>query len=119
MSWQSSPKGKWESDVNAFIFSLTYKGNRPLKMKIDPNRHKHAIGCHSSFGPSFGGFFDIKIANNANTTMDSFSNLIVFKIPIHDTRMTQMKQKPLWLDRSSFNWMKLKSFKENKYRKRN
>ena len=44
-------------------------------MKIDPNRHKHAIGCHSDYGPSFGGFFDIRIVNNANITMDSFSNL--------------------------------------------
>jgi hypothetical protein len=75
VSWQSSANGKWESDANAFIFSLTNKENRPLKMKIDPNRHKNAIGCHSGYGPTFGGFFDIKIANNANTTMDSFSNL--------------------------------------------
>jgi hypothetical protein len=75
VSWQSSAKGYFKSDANAFIFSLTNKENRPLKMKIDPNRHKNAIGCHSECGPTFGGFFDIKIANNANTTMDSFSNL--------------------------------------------
>ena len=58
----------------------------------------------------FGGFFDIKIANNANTTMDSFliwANLI----PIHNTHMTQMKENHLWLDRSSFNWMKLRFIK--------
>jgi hypothetical protein len=75
VSWQSSANGIWESDANAFIFSLTNKENRPLKMKIDPNRHTNAIGCHSDYGPSFGGFFDIKIANNSNTTMHSVSNL--------------------------------------------
>ena len=64
---------KWKSDPNSFIFSLTNKDNRPLKIKIDSNRHKYAICCNSSFGPKFGD--DIHIANNANSTMDSFSNL--------------------------------------------
>ncbi len=62
-----------KSDPNAFLFSLTNKDNKPLKMKVDPNKHDHAICCHSSCGPRFGN--DIHIANNANTTMDSFSNL--------------------------------------------
>jgi hypothetical protein len=44
-----------------------------VKIKIDPNRHKYAIGCESRCGPSFG--FDINIANNANITMDSYSYL--------------------------------------------
>ena len=63
----------WKSDPNAFLFSLTNKDNKPLKMKIDPNRHKYAIYCYSVCGPTFGD--DIVIENNANTTMDSFSNL--------------------------------------------
>ena len=41
-------------------------------MKIDPNKHKYAIFCDSEYGPTFG--YDIFIANNANTTMDSYSN---------------------------------------------
>jgi hypothetical protein len=56
VSWQSSAKGKWDSNANAFVFSLTNKDNTPLKMKIDPNRQKFAIGCHSGYGPSFGVF---------------------------------------------------------------
>ena len=71
VSWNSS--NNFKSDPNAFIFSLTNKDNKPLKMKIDPNQHKYAIGCHSSFGPRFGD--DISISNNANTTMDSYSYL--------------------------------------------
>jgi hypothetical protein len=72
VSWEST-NGKWKSDRNAFIFSLKNKDNTPLKMKVDPNYHQYAIGCHSVFGPSFGG--DIVIANNANTMMDSYSDL--------------------------------------------
>ncbi len=64
---------QYKSDANAFIFSLTNKDNKPVKMKIDPNRHHRAICCYPEFGPSFAG--DICIANNANTTMDSVSNL--------------------------------------------
>jgi len=71
VEWDSS--GGKKSDPNAFIFSLTNKENKPLKMKIDRNDHKCAIDCYSSCGPSFG--YDIKIANNANTTKNSYSHL--------------------------------------------
>jgi len=75
VDWDSS---SWcKSDPNAFTFSFTNKGNKPLKMKIDPNSHKYAIRCSPEYGPTFGGIFthDIFISNNANTTMDSYSNL--------------------------------------------
>ena len=68
-----SVSDEWKSDPNAFIFSLTNKDNKPVKIKVDPNEHEYAIGCYSDFGPTFG--FDIQIANNANTTMNSCSNL--------------------------------------------
>ena len=42
-------------------------------MKVDPNQHQYAIYCGSGLGPTFGD--DIRIANNANTTMDNYSNL--------------------------------------------
>jgi hypothetical protein len=68
-------RGTWKSDPNAFIFSLTNKDNRPIKMKIKTNFHQSAIRCHSEYGPTFGGGHDIYVANNANLTMDSVSNL--------------------------------------------
>jgi hypothetical protein len=72
VSWESSAYGKYKSDPNAFIFSLTNKDNKPFKMKIDPNQHQFATGCNTELGPTFGG--DICIKNNSNTTMDSYSN---------------------------------------------
>ncbi len=66
-SWDGSSRDK--SDLNAFIFSLTNKGNKPVKMKIKPNEHHHAIICDSDRGPIFGD--DVCIYNNANTTMES------------------------------------------------
>jgi hypothetical protein len=71
VEWDSI--SRWKSDSNAFIFSLTNKDNDPIKIKIDPNRHQYAIYCDSEHGPCFGN--DISIDNNANTTMDSFSDL--------------------------------------------
>jgi hypothetical protein len=71
VSWDGSTI--WKSDPNAFLFSLTNKDNTPVKMKVDPNKSQYAIRCDSRCGPSFGG--DICIANNANTTMDSYSHL--------------------------------------------
>jgi hypothetical protein len=71
VSWESSNELK--SDPNAFLFSLTNKDSKPLKMKIDPIHQQSAIYCGSGYGPTFG--VDIKIFNNANTTIDSYSNL--------------------------------------------
>ena len=73
VEWDSS--SGWKSDPNAFLFSLTNKDNQPAKMKVDSNEHQYAICCDSDYGPIFGVGPDIIIANNANTTMDSYSNL--------------------------------------------
>jgi 5-methylcytosine-specific restriction endonuclease McrA len=67
--------GESKSDPNAFLFSLTNKENKPLKMKVDPNRHQYAIYCGSGLGPTFGAGCDIVISNNKNTTMNGSSNL--------------------------------------------
>jgi len=69
--WDSSDR--YKSDPNAFLFSLSNKDNQPVKIKVNPNQHKFAINCHSRYGPIFGN--DIHVANNANTTMNSYSKL--------------------------------------------
>jgi hypothetical protein len=73
VDWDSS--SYYKSDPNAFIFSLTNKDNKPVKMKVDPNQHQYAIYCSSFYGPIFGSGSDIYVANNANKTMDSHSYL--------------------------------------------
>jgi hypothetical protein len=73
VSWGSP--ANYKSDPNAFIFSLTNKDNKPTEMKVNPNRHESAIGCHSELGPTFGFVGDIYKNNNANTTMNNYSYL--------------------------------------------
>jgi hypothetical protein len=90
VSWESPTDKKFKSDPNAFIFSLTNKDNRPLKIKIDPDEHEFAIFCHSEYGPTFGG--DIHIANNANTTMESYSSLgWTYKQPQYEEETNEAK----------------------------
>jgi hypothetical protein len=71
--WKSSDY--WKSDSNAFLLSLKNKDNKPVKMRINPNHTDMAIYCDDGYGPTFGDGRDIKIANNANTTMKSYSKL--------------------------------------------
>ena len=113
VSWDCS--SGFKSDPNAFLFSLTNGDKRPVKMKVDPNKSQYAIRCDSRCGPSFGG--DICIANNAKTTMDSYSHLGgTYRHPQYEE--DTMKLQLFWLDQSIFNWMKLKFMKRNNKRNR-
>jgi hypothetical protein len=71
--WESYTRGGYKSDANAFLYSFTNGDKKPLKIKVDPNEQAFAIRCDSRCGPSFG--WDLIIANNANTTTNSYSNL--------------------------------------------
>jgi hypothetical protein len=75
VDWESSYYGYYKTDPNAFLFSLTNEDNKPCKMKINSSQTHQALHCYSDFGPSFGAGGDIVILDNANTTMDSYSNL--------------------------------------------
>ena len=75
VDWESSYYGYYKTDPNAFLFSLTNDDNKPSKMKINSSQTHQALHCYSDFGPSFGAGGDIVILDNANTTMDSYSNL--------------------------------------------
>jgi hypothetical protein len=73
VSWDGSSRSEWKLDPNAFLFSLTNKDNKPVKMKINPDTHHCAILCWASCGPTFGA--DINIANNANAYKGCYSHL--------------------------------------------
>jgi len=62
----------YKADPNAFIFSLINKLNRQLKMKWSKN---NGIYCDISYGPIFGGGYDLFIADKSNTNTNSYSNL--------------------------------------------
>jgi hypothetical protein len=73
VTWSSlSQQAEWKSDPNAFIFSLTNKENKPVKMRTQ--NVARSIYCAPKCGPIFG-CGDIAIANHANKTDDSHSNL--------------------------------------------
>ena len=73
VTWSSlSQRAEWKSDPNAFIFSLTNKENKPVKMRA--HNVARSIYCAPKCGPIFG-CGDIPIANCANKTDDSHSNL--------------------------------------------
>jgi hypothetical protein len=75
-NWKHPARGsEWKPDPYAFIFSLTNKDDKPIKLKSNPYFPQNAIYCDSEYGPCFGGGHDLCIANNANTTMDSYSRL--------------------------------------------
>ena len=69
---------KYQYDSKAFLFSLVNKpGWAPVKLpqtgKYSSNQY--SIRFHSSFGPTFGGGYDIYISNSASSNSDSYSNL--------------------------------------------
>ena len=70
LNWNGN--GVWKVDGNSFIFSLRNGDNTP--MKILNHTGQYSIGCHSSYGPRFGGA-DLYISDNSNANQSSYSNL--------------------------------------------
>ena len=66
-------------DSNAFLFSLVNKpGWAPVKLPQtgkDSSNRRNSIRTRRSFGPIFGGGFDIYISNYASSNRNSYSNL--------------------------------------------
>lgn len=57
----------------SFIFSLINKeGRAPFKSMV--KNPKYAILGRRSFGPTFGGGYEIHISNNANSNTKSYTN---------------------------------------------
>ena len=61
------------TDPKAFLFSLVNKEEKPLKVMCLKEK---AIGCHSRYGPCFGGegttFRDIFIQTDSNKNKESY-----------------------------------------------
>jgi hypothetical protein len=78
-AWPSSDLS-WSADSSAYLFSLRRdKSTNSEKYLI--NDSQKAIFGHSSYGPTFGGGFDIYICPNANTNKCSYNNKSSYNIP--------------------------------------
>jgi hypothetical protein len=69
-AWKST--GGYYNDQKAFIFSLVNKENKPFKVMCSIGGY--AINCNSTYGPTFGGGFDIHVSSDSNSNQTSYSN---------------------------------------------
>ena len=71
--------GGWKYDSKAFLFSLVNKpGWAPAKLPQTgkySSRKRYSLYFGSSYGPTFGGGFDIHLTNYASSYQKSYSNL--------------------------------------------
>ena len=73
---------EFKFDLNAFIFSLTNKENKPCIMKT--NDANESIYGSPNWGPAFGKY-DISVADNSNSSKISNSDLgFTYKHPEYD-----------------------------------
>ena len=69
---------KYQYDSKAFLFSLVNKpGWAPVKLPQTGrySSNAYSIRFESSYGPIFGGGYDIYISNSASSNSNSYSNL--------------------------------------------
>jgi len=65
----STGLGGYKTCRDAFLFSMVNpRGLGPTKMPLMTHKKQYAIYCVSSYGPAFGGGYDLCISNNANTS---------------------------------------------------
>lgn len=77
----------WQSDRNAFIFSLINKDKKPIRMNIIPEKVKQAIASSPTTGPIFGGVgtkLDLYVTSNGNKAYQSSYLGHSFKHPVYD-----------------------------------
>jgi hypothetical protein len=74
IAWDSS--GSWKADTSgqSFLFSVKNPHNRDF-CRFGLQNQQQAILCHSSNGPTFGGGYDLYIANDCNGNANSYTNL--------------------------------------------
>ena len=75
----ASGSGRYQYDSKAFLFSLVNKpGWAPVKLSQSgrySSSRASSTFFRSSYGPTFGGGFDININNYASSNRNSYSNL--------------------------------------------
>jgi hypothetical protein len=73
IAWDSSSAYKADPSKESFVFSLiSPRGKAP--QKFDLSNATYAIYCNSSYGPTFGDGHTIKVASDADTNTNSYTN---------------------------------------------
>lgn len=89
VTWDQS--GFYKSDKNAFIFSLVNGERTPVKVNIANGKECHAIFCHSTAGPTFGGGHDIFIGNHSSSRNSRANFGYTYSLPnyVYNSRQAQ------------------------------
>jgi hypothetical protein len=83
VEWEShtdSDNGEWKADdsLKSFLFTLKNPHNIPARRFALHAAIKHqAIGCHSGYGPVFGGGRDIAVWDKCNTNTFSYTVVVI------------------------------------------
>ena len=76
----SSGSAGYQYSTNTFLYSLkNYKGYGYFKQDISNGYYQYATYSKSYYGPTFGGGFDMNIANNAGGNTNSQFNCHSFR----------------------------------------
>ena len=74
ISAYSGSSSSYRNSAYSFIFSFKNRDDlEPFKLQVKET--SRAIYDHGSYGPTFGGGFDIYIASNAGSNTNSYNNL--------------------------------------------
>lgn len=75
LSFSKTGQDNYYYCLQSFLFSMVNPhGLAPSKMPLFKDQ-EHAIYCHSSHGPTFGGGHDLRISHDANKVTNSKSML--------------------------------------------
>ena len=75
LSFSKTGQDNYYYCLQSFLFSMVNPhGLAPSKMPLFTDQ-EHAIYCHSSHGPTFGGGHDLRISHDANKVTNSKSIL--------------------------------------------
>lgn len=69
--------GAYRRAPDSFLFSLVNPNSlEPTVMSLIPGKEESAIYCHTSYGPTFGAGYDLRIVNapNANNCTTNLNN---------------------------------------------
>jgi hypothetical protein len=97
---------QYKQAPGSFIFSLRNKEDLPpFKAPLKDQNTPFAIYTYHTYGPTFGGGYDLFIYNNATSNTSSYTQILITTTKLHLVSATQA---PSWQEPTTFNHQKLK-----------